>query len=215
MSKESATTTRMPRLPWPHLLAYLDAALDTPPRTSLVLRQYAGQPLTLKDAEIMRQSISKIRTRIRGRNASLVSPYDALVIRAVPDFTACELQVHYIDQESALPQEPIPVPSPSLSGLTQYQRSCPCFLVLTRPDGFSLTVGSADDPAPSFTEAFRTARPFLPGKLVMTNAYDVEEGRDYEIENGSGPAVSVSSPSGPSLLDDDADTDTASPYSVE
>jgi hypothetical protein len=212
MSNES-TTTRMPRLPWPHLLAYLDAALDTPPRTSLVLRQYAGQPLTLKDAEIMRQSISKIRTRIRGRNSSLVSPYDALVIRAVPDFTDCSLSVHYIDQESALPQEPILAPSSSLSGLTQYQRSCPCFLTLVRQDGFSLTVGSADDPAPSFTEAFKTARPFLPGKLIMTNAYDVEEGRDYEIENGTSPAVTRS---GPSLLDSDDEGDDTSPtYSVE
>jgi hypothetical protein len=186
-SNMTARSTPPPRLPWPHLLAYMDAALDTAPRTSVVLRTYAGQPMTLKDAEIMRQSISKIRTRIRGRNSALVSPYDALVIRAVPDFTACTLSVHYIDEEGPT-QEPIPVPSSALSGLTQYQRACPCFLTLSRPDGFSLSVGSADSPAPSFTEAFRTARPFLPGKLVLTNAYAIEEGKDYELEgNGAAP----------------------------
>lgn len=172
------------RLPWPHLLSYMDAALDTPPRTSLVLRQYAGAPLTLKDCEIMRQTISKIRTRIRERNASLVSPYDALVIRAQPALDGCDLHCTILPPDSA----PTTVPSPQLSGLTQFQRSCPCFFTLRRPDGFTFTLGSAEEPVPSFTEGWKTIRPFLPGRLTLTNAYSLQEGTDYQIE-GAAPAA--------------------------
>jgi hypothetical protein len=186
----------------------MDAALDTPPRTSVVLRAYAGTPLTLKDAEIMRQSISKIRTRIRDRNKSLVSQYDALVIRAVPELEACTLTLTFAsedeeaDPDFTAPATPArPTPPSQLAGLSQYQRGVPCYLTLRRTDGFTFTIGTAQAPAPSFTEAWRTIRPFLPGKLVLTNAYTLEQGVDYQVE-GSAPSAP-----GRSVLDESEESD--------
>jgi hypothetical protein len=182
----------------------MDAALDTPPRTSVVLRAYAGTPLTLKDAEIMRQSISKIRTRIRDRNKSLVSQYDALVIRAVPELEACTLTLTFAPEDDAPSDDEAPArptPPSQLAGLSQYQRGVPCYLTLQRTDGFTFTIGTAQAPAPSFTEAWRTIRPFLPGKLVLTNAYTLEQGVDYQVE-GSAPSAP-----GRSVLDESEESD--------
>jgi hypothetical protein len=186
------------RLPWPHLLAFMDEALAAPPRSSLVVSAYGGQPITVKDAEIMRQTMSKQRAKIRARSSQFVSPYDALVIRAEHSLSGCELQIHYIDEEETRTADPA-----ALGQLTQYQRGCPCYITLRNTQtGLELGVGNAERPAPSFSEAWRAIRPYLPGRLVLVNAYAIEEGLDYEVVGtGAAPAA------GPSPLfggDDDA-----------
>ena len=167
------------KLPWPHLLAFLDAALEAP--RGLAIHSYpSGQPLTVAQAETMRQAIGKLRKSLRERAGDTVVSYDALTISALPDLTRCDLVVRF--------HSPTPPPMPTLLADTRQalppEYSLPssaCSLTVMLPSGATLQVGSEEEPCPSFSIAWRAIRPLLPAVLQITNTYAIQQEQDYDL----------------------------------
>jgi hypothetical protein len=181
-----------PKLPWPHLSAFLDAALESPPGSSIAVRTYGGQAITVKDAEIMRQAISKLRSAIRQRAGDAASPYDAIVIRAMPDLAATTITVTFpLNTSLSLPDDDQLSDLSALSAPYRAPSSACCLIIQAGDRTFS--VGTEAEPAPSFYEAWAIVRPVLPGILQLTNAYTLRAGRDFQIIGGESSAPSLGS----------------------
>ena len=166
------------KLPWPHLLAFLDAALAAD--KGIAVRSYAGLPLTVSQAETMRQAIGKLRKSLRDRAGDTLVPYDALTISCLPDLSNVQLEIRF--HGPTPPQEPSLLLDARAQLPSEYaQPSSCCSIRAILPSGAVLQVGSPEEPCPTFSIGWKAIRAHLPAILQITNTYSLQDGNDYDL----------------------------------
>lgn len=166
-----------PRIRWPHLQRFLDEGLTLPRGAALEIDTYAGIPLTFGQATSMRQAVSKLRTARRNSARDGICPYDSLAISARLNLKNIKINVTFPYGGKAPSKEHLE------KGLDKVFYPC-AIKCEDKTTGAEWSIGTESHPAPAFHEAWREIRTHLPGHIIITNDYQLVEGKDFKIIGG-------------------------------